>query len=406
MAAETTAATGADAGSAVWESRLDSVVVHAVGAVCRRRAAGTVADGGRVRVGGLPRALRPESLRARVVGGPGRVAEARLEAEVRTHRPADLPELRTRVERLAEERDAVFERRTRLHARIEEVAALQPLPPEPRRGEPHRRTPADAWLELAEFVDARLTVLHGRLAELDEELRLAEHVLDVARDELARSSTAAPSRPLETAAVAALTVVGAEAADSRVELEIEYVVPGAVWVPTYRLSHREGEAEGRLVLRASVAQLTGEDWSGVRLALSTADLARPTGLPRLRSVRIGRRQAAPAPSGWREQPPGLADLFDGYDTARRSGAERGAGAGRPPLPPPVVGGLPPAPQPFGGGGLLDEPDLPASSLDRAEAPRRRKAGPEAMGYGGGHQVADQGLVVGGDGRRGDLRFAE
>jgi hypothetical protein len=82
---------------------------------------------------------------------------------------------------------------------------------------------------------------------------------------------------------------------------------------------------GTLVMRAAVAQRTGEDWTGVRLGLSTADLDRRTDLPELRSLRIGRRQAAPAPSGWREPPSGLDELFSGYDAGarkRREHAER------------------------------------------------------------------------------------
>lgn len=46
-----------------WESTLDSVVVYAQGAVCRRLARGTVPPDGRIRVTGLPRTLDPGSLR-------------------------------------------------------------------------------------------------------------------------------------------------------------------------------------------------------------------------------------------------------------------------------------------------------------------------------------------------------
>ncbi|MEU7601065.1 DUF4140 domain-containing protein, partial [Streptomyces sp. NPDC041003] len=51
-----------------WAATLDSVVVYAQGALCRRLARGSVPPGGRVRVTGLPRSLDPGSLRARVLG--------------------------------------------------------------------------------------------------------------------------------------------------------------------------------------------------------------------------------------------------------------------------------------------------------------------------------------------------
>ncbi|MFI9586748.1 DUF4139 domain-containing protein [Streptomyces sp. NPDC052236] len=297
-----------------WGSTLDSVVVYAQGAVCRRLARGSVPSDGRVRVTGLPRSLAPGSLRARVLRAPWvRVTEARVDVEAEPLGISVPGELRREVERLRDEYAAARGRRDRQLSLIEEVRALHPVPPARRREDPHRRTPVDAWLELADFVDERLTGLHTRLVELEEALRRVEHELTVATDRLARASTDAPSAHVETTVSAVVTLDGTSDAD--VELELEYGVPGAVWVPAYRLAHRQGDGTGRLVLRASVAQRTGEDWTGVRIALATADLLRRTDLPRLRSIRIGRRQPAPTPSGWREPPAGLADLFTGYEAA-------------------------------------------------------------------------------------------
>ncbi|MET7617233.1 DUF4139 domain-containing protein [Streptomyces sp. NPDC005408] len=342
-----------------WGSTLDSVVVYAQGAVCRRLARGSVSPDGRVRVTGLPRSLDPGSLRARVLGAPGmRVTEARVEVEAEPLGTDTPDELRRPVERLSDEYAAAQGRRDRQLSLIEEVRALHPVPPARRREDPHRRTPVDAWLELADFVDERLTGLHNRLVELEEALRNVEHELTVAADRLARASTDAPSAHVETTVCAVLTLEGTGEA----ELELEYGVPGAVWVPAYRLTHRQGDGSGRLVLRASVAQRTGEDWTGVRIALATADLRRRTDLPRLRSIRIGRSQPAPAPSGWREPPAGLVDLFSGYDAAGTGpattaapaavgagsapvGAAGGSASGPVPPPPPPP---PPAPQSYGG----------------------------------------------------------
>ncbi|MER5811715.1 DUF4139 domain-containing protein, partial [Streptomyces sp. NPDC002033] len=308
-----------------WEATLDSVVVYAQGAVCRRLARGSVPPDGRVRVTGLPRSLDPGSLRARVLGAPGvRVTEARVEVEAGPAGTATPEGLRREVERLDDAYAAAQARRARQLNLIEEVGSLHPVPPVRKRDEAHRRTPADAWLELADFVDERLTALHARLVELEEALRDIEHERAVAADRLARSSTDAPSEHVRTTVCAVLTLETVAtpetrdgAGDAEVELELEYGVPGAVWVPTYRLTHRQGEDGGRLVLRASVAQRTGEDWTGVRIALATADLRRRTDVPALRSVRIGRRQPAPPPSGWREPPAGLAGLFAGYEAAGR-----------------------------------------------------------------------------------------
>ncbi|MFI6416657.1 DUF4139 domain-containing protein [Streptomyces sp. NPDC050842] len=369
-----------------WGSTLDSVVVYAQGAVCLRLARGAVPSDGRVRVTGLPRSLDPGSLRARVRGAGGvRVTEARVEVEAEPLATGTSHELRREVKRLRDAYEAARGRRDRQQDRVKEVQALRPVVPGRKREDPHRRTPVDAWLELADFVDDRLTGLHARLVELEEELRLAEHELTVAADRLERASTDAPPAHVETSVCAVLTLDVADSDAEAVEVEVEYGVPGAVWVPAYRLRHRQGDGTGRLVLRASVAQRTGEDWTGVRVALATADLRRRTDLPRLRSIRVGRRQADPAPSGWREPPSGLADLFSGYDAAgprpRTGGAWAGAGGAAPGSPPPPPPPAPSAPQGYGSApGAFPVPGSAADGL------------PEA--YGGGMPPAATGLPTG------------
>ncbi|MFD4917153.1 DUF4139 domain-containing protein [Streptomyces virginiae] len=394
-----------------WSSTLDSVVVYARGAVCRRLVRGSMPADGRVRVTGLPRSLDPGSLRARVLGTPGvRVTEARVEVEAEP-RGAGAPDtLRREVERLRDAYAAAQGRRDRQRVLIDEVRALRPVPPVPDPQAPHRRTPVDAWLELADFTETRLTGLHAHLVELEDALRLVEHELGVAADRLARASTDAPPAHVRTTVSALLTLDTAGDAEGdgedggEVELELEYGVPGAVWVPTYRLTHRQGEGDGRLVLRASVAQRTGEDWTGVRIALATADLRRRTDLPKLRSVRIGRRQPALAPSGWREPPAGLTDLFAGYEAAGsrrptptvvppalRVGSAPGPVPPPPPPPPAPAAAAAPAPQGYGappvpGGVFGAAPDGIGGALPALAQPARPRAAGRArgggMGFGG------------------------
>ncbi|WP_328954482.1 DUF4139 domain-containing protein [Kitasatospora purpeofusca] len=309
-------------------SVLDSVVVHAAGAVCRRRARVTLPPDGRVRLTGLPGRLDERSLRARVLSGPAgtAVTGARLEAVAELRDPSELPELRLRLDAAREHESTLRERLRLVLAAVAETTALRAVPPARRRDEPLRRTPADAWLELADFVDERLERLHRRAELLTRDIELAEHETELLADRIARATTADPQEAITTATTALLTLTTtptptdthtdtetAEDPTPELDIELEYTVQAARWVPSYRLSYRQGDDTGRLLLRASVAQQTDEDWTGVRLALSTADLERRTDLPKLRSLRIGRSQPAPPPSGWREPPAGLSDLFSAYD---------------------------------------------------------------------------------------------
>ncbi|MER7706537.1 DUF4139 domain-containing protein [Kitasatospora sp. NPDC097605] len=402
--------TGAPAGTVpTAPSVLDSVVVHAAGAVCRRRARVALPPGGRLRLTGLPDTLDARSLRARVLAGPAgtAVTEARLEMVAELREPAELPELRRRLDEAEEHAESLREQHRMVLAAIAETAALRAVPPPRRRDEPLRRTPADAWLELAAFVDERLTGLHERAGRLAREIELADHETLVLNDRVVRLSPAEWHEPVETTTTALLTLSTATApedaapapqdAPAELQIELEYTVQAARWVPSYRLAYRQGADTGHLLLRASVAQQTGEDWTGVRLALSTADLDRRTDLPKLRSLRIGRSQPAPAPSGWREPPAGLADLFTGYDAAgpRPAPSHRMPGGApvalaaagprlsvpvsptvaAPPLPPPAAA---PAPQ---------APGRPVRARTRAgglrSAEEAEEAAPVAFsGYGG------------------------
>ncbi|MGA5823458.1 DUF4139 domain-containing protein [Kitasatospora sp. NPDC094028] len=372
-------------------SVLDSVVVYAEGAVCRRRAVVPVPPDGRLRLTGLPDSLDGRTLRARVLAGPAgaAVAEARLDFLPELHDTAELPALQREFDEAAERCSALAERRRLVLTAIDETAALRAVPPQRRADEPLRRTPAEAWLELAEFVDERLSGLQQRAEELTRESELAEHERQLAADRLERASTAEHTRAVGTDATVLITLTGTTpvpapdaatttAPDRELELELEYGVPAARWVPAYRLSYRTGDDTGRLVLRACLAQQTGEDWTGVRLALSTADLDRRTDLPRLNSLRIGRSQPAPPPSGWREPPAGLSDLFAGYDAEargprRRHRGHRGAGPTGP--RPAVLGGA--RPMARSGSLAADEPPLPPQSAPPA---------PQVFGYGSAVQA--------------------
>ncbi|MEU8620663.1 DUF4139 domain-containing protein [Streptomyces sp. NPDC048623] len=379
-----------------WVSVLDGVVVYAQGALCTRVARGAVPAGGRVRVTGLPRVADPASLRARVVDGSGvRVTEARVEVAAVPVADGGGDALRREAERLREARDAAWARRERQLTLVKEVTALRPVVPQRKRDEPYRPAPVEAWLELTEFVDERLTRLHARLAELDEELRDLDHEAELLDGRMARASSDTPGVHVETTVSALLTLDGP--VGQEVGLEVEYGVPGAVWAPSYRLDARQGDGSGRLVLRASVAQRTGEDWTGVRVAFATADLRRRTDLPRLSSIRIGRSRPVPAPAGWREPPAGLGDLFSGYDATGPAPAPRrpsgrplavGAAAGgwesmpvagglTPPVPPPppAPAVMPPPPAPGGPqapGGAYGAPPPP---MARAAAPTRGRGAP-------------------------------
>ena len=104
--------------------------------------------------------------------------------------------------------------------------------------------------------------------------------LEESSEELARHRAKLERQKLGQVNLEAVIEVLLEVTEAcRVNLSIEYCVPGACWRPYHRAHFREGKL--KFTSLASVWQNTGEDWSDVELFLSTQRTAQTTALPRL-----------------------------------------------------------------------------------------------------------------------------
>jgi hypothetical protein len=322
-------------------SSLETVTIYREGAVCTRRAKLDGQVPAAVRVVGLPLSLVPGSLRAKVLTGPVglRVLDVRPAFDVAFGDAIDpSAEVKARdASRLEVHRlEAAFQR---FDAEVRELQALKPRRFTAEEGAPPRPAPVEAALALASFVDERLRTLLTEKRQVEKALKDAREALQLSERRLAEAS--AEKRTQNARVTRAVAVTLSMATSGPVEVEIEYQVPGVRWVPNYTLRLERGFTGGSLSLRASVAQDTGEDWKGVALALSTAALLRRTDVPELKSLRVGRAQLAPQKPGFRAPPPGLDELFEGYDA---SGARV---VPEPPAAPPPPKPRAPPPMPEG-----------------------------------------------------------
>ncbi len=340
--------------------RLDTVVekvdVYRTEALVTRRAtAGLAGRDGRValEIAGLPLALRDDSLRLALADpDAARLVDLHLgwapvvrEAALRTDAAEQLRDLsRQRVE-LEVDRDRERARQAFLEALRPQVLEATELPDNLAFGQRHQ---TDAWLELAAWAGEQLAAARKRVRALGRKRRELLDAIAAARDALAKQSQA------EVESLAVLRKLARVELDlgrpvDELELSLSYLVPGARWVPEYELRVFEDRDEAELVLKALVAQRTGEAWDRAELAFSTADLTRSAELPELSSWRIGKVQP-PRSTGWRPLPEGLEDLFEAFDRHRGS------------LPAPA---MPAAP------GLPESPRLgkaPAAETERSPAP--------------------------------------
>ncbi len=302
----------------VAESRIESVQVYARGAqVTRRVHVATAAAGAggtgelEVVVGGVTPLAEAGSLRAEVFGGRQVIAlRSQLVVPAVPSAPgpslARVRELELTVERLCGELAALDTRRRALL----EIAWQPALDGRDRRLEPARRM-ADA-LAVAGLCGELAAEIEPRLRTLDDELVATRRQLDAARLAAAQATSGERAGPGHPTREVRVRLSGAAAAGF--ELALTYVVGAARWWPAYAARISEAGARAELELAAFVAQASGEDWTGVALALSTADLVADVRLPELASLRLSRRQP-PARRGYRAPPPGLDALFELHDRA-------------------------------------------------------------------------------------------
>ncbi|WP_406015791.1 DUF4139 domain-containing protein [Streptomyces sp. NBC_00984] len=187
--------------------------------------------------------------------------------------------LRHRVHILEEEQLALGRSRDRLHARLDLLGRLAAdLLREIGEGAGSGETERSRWARELDRVDEerdehgeQLRTVEARLAALAVELGEAERAMQLSEDE-----------PAELVGHIELTVEASAAGP--VGLRLSHLTPCALWRPAYR-AVLDGDSL-TLETDAMVWQRTGEDWSDVRLTLSTARSALATDPPRLGEDRL------------------------------------------------------------------------------------------------------------------------
>jgi hypothetical protein len=359
------------------ESRITEVTLYARGARVRR-AASVALTGSRIRITGLPVAALDDTVRVEAEGGA-------VVTAVHVGLDAPAPEAAA-GEVAAELRDA--RRRSALaDAEVERLdAALAALAAAPvAASEPPAPLgePPPAWGAIVEARRAlvalraeRELALRDQAAAARRAAAEAHRALAAAQDRERRAGTARPARLHELRKHVDLQVEGTGSAT----LHLEYQVAAARWAPSY-VARLDGE-RAVLEVRAAVAQATGEDWTAVRLRLSTAEPEQFGALPELPAQRIGRRQPEPARSGFRAPPAGFAALYDDYlraFPANRVGDARIGGGGR--VPPAEAASYGPpafAPPPSAPAGRAGPAPVPALGAERMKTRVAALAAPQPM----------------------------
>jgi hypothetical protein len=303
-------------------SRIETVKVYSAGATVTRIAEFPLTPGElpeHVEIAGLPLALDDSSVRVRIEVERG---TAPLACDVRVglavppppetpNPPAD-EEIRAAAAEVQQIQDAI----ALIHNEISVLRQLHvPDRPNGERGKAPPPSPMSARLALANFSDEQIRARIQENRENAEKLRKAEEHLADLQQKQRQASTARDARPneLRKTVIVRLSYEGTPSTEQVPRLVVEYFVPGARWTPTYICRINSAESSPSIAVRALICQRTGEDWTGVRLELSTAEPMAWCALPELPSLRLGRAQSVLRKSGWRRPPIGAEILFEDFD---------------------------------------------------------------------------------------------
>lgn len=359
----------------VVESRIDTVVVYQQGARITRRLVLDCPDGkppAQLEIPQLPLSLFDPTVRVRVLstGTPQTDLSAThvrvglwippRETPLETVDEASLRKLRQQVRTVE----------SQLQEQEWEMSILGsvtiPSRPEPEEGKPPPPSPLGARMALEQFSHDGVQTRLAEARKLREQLRKLNEEVAVLEQKIAQASTARQVTASELYKSVHVQLRHTGAALSRAELSLEYFIPGARWAPSYQCRLSRDCREVELVMRALIAQHSGEDWRGVKLVLSTAAPMTWTELPELPSIRIGRAQPPPsARAGFRPAPQGAGALFADYDRDRMSLLHR--------LPSPSSYAFPTLEAPAD----LDDA-LVSASVPSLPEPRRDKARKKSM----------------------------
>jgi uncharacterized protein (TIGR02231 family) len=278
-------------------SRIDAVTVYRSTARVTRVARVEVPAGdARVLLAGLPAELDDDSVR---VEGRG-VVKLHLhgvtvdEVTAASSGAAEAKVAERRLLELQEEDRALEDRIAAARARARFVESLKATYSEERaKNMAVRPVSAKEWADVASFVEAEGLGAGKAVRAAESARRELKRKIEAASAELGK--LAAKGRRVTKSIAVEVASDGAGPA----ELVVSYTVPSAGWRPVWDARLDPATSKVELAFQGSVWQRTGEDWSGVRLAVSTAAPARSLFVPQLEPRWLDRvvplrRDAAPA----------------------------------------------------------------------------------------------------------------
>lgn len=142
----------------------------------------------------------------------------------------------------------------------------------------------DQWAAISQFILKGIRDQREKRVSLTRELEKVKSEMDKLQQKLRSFGSEHVRRKNKDVAELLLTVAAEGVATDAVPIvfELSYLVQGAKWTPTYDVRINSKAKQMQLAYNANVQNATGEDWTDVRLQLSTAAATNVGTMPALR----------------------------------------------------------------------------------------------------------------------------
>jgi uncharacterized protein (TIGR02231 family) len=264
-------------------SKIDGVIVYpGVAAITRIVEVDVPAGQHTLVIAGLPQSLDPNSLRVEGIStGQLQIGSVEMRTQPIAGVTQPAGEVAQRLRKLQEDRVRKAAEVQALTSKQAMITAIGQQAPSILGGKEKPLDPAE-WSKAWDAVGAGLQKVAEELTAVNSGLRSID-------EEIAAISRQGGGGPRAGVTRAANISVEA-AAGAKATLKLTYQVGGVSWRPSYDAALATGSAQVKpklaLVRRAVIAQRTGEDWSDVTLAVSTAQARGGTAAPDVPPIRV------------------------------------------------------------------------------------------------------------------------
>ncbi len=254
--------------SKIIQSKIDAVTVYLDRAMITRTADIDLVKGNQdLVIDNLPAYIIDDSVR---VVGQGSVKAKISGVKVKRiflqeHQQKKIEELRGELEKIKDEKKQIEDKLVSLNTQKKFIESIKISSSDKISKELYiQKADTKNWDKVLDFIYQKLGGINEQAILFEQEKRSLLKKIKALEAELNRyRSKRLPEKKLVEIAIEAT-------AKGRMTLEINYLIPGARWIPSYDVRVDSDSSSICLNYYGIISQKTGEDWKNVKLSLSTA----------------------------------------------------------------------------------------------------------------------------------------